>query len=1833
MSRKEVIDKTLGEIRTFLDEVSNGTSHYRSLHNLTEQVEHQYHGRFLVELIQNAHDALVERDDGNKMRQRIEIVIAENEHPHGALYIANDGQPFTQSNFKAISNLGQSDKDPQVSIGNKGIGFRSVLEITDSPEIFSRKDSDSPEFDGYCFRFNPNVIQIFKDPIQRIIEGEKNVKSPMSDELLLRWGQSRFEDFQNQCNSFEDDWLEQEMAFLSPYMLPIPMDSDNMTAMTNSFQNRNFSTVIRLPFLSKQKRKSTKKKMERMDGSNIIFLQRLDKLKLVYGDIEKCYYKKQKLRKADKAGGCELKINSVELDSEKSSSNSVSRYWLWTRKIGGEINPEEREKIKIAVKNLPGKWSTVEEATIAIAVRIGKLPENGLLNIYLPTNVSSGCSAHFSAPFYGEMSRTNINFNEPFNQLLFKVIAEKSADIILESMARNGEDEATAIIDLLSPLNSDEGEYWWDKLTAVFSKRHVAIENEKIVLSDKGWSSLINCKFLPKTKSGTVVDAAILRSEATYPTFVESLLKRKSGIERIFEKIDISPQALAEDNAATVEKIAGKLIRCTEPVNWNEFWSDVETIFNGDAKPLIGRKVILGTDNQLHAHDENSSVFFRPRRTGIDGEVKEEGNIDEIPKNLRLYIAFLNESIQTHVPREAGGVDTTPVHTFLQSGRLVETYGVERIFGSVLVKATPKNSVELDGQNSGLCRDILQWSLRLLTVSKSSMDEPIRLLGRIRAPCTGGWYPIEETSFGPGWTGRHGEELKKYLQKAGTDECKAAIDRLLLPPNHKLWGEIAESSANLLERAGTFTGIRLMPISTEDWRATFTIAKWRGVVLPEQGPLSYSPDMWNRYRQFVGEDQSAYFIGEYRYRIENLYGLLGFEKLERFGNKTRDLLMRLILISLPSWDRKWSNWRQVTLRKIGGERHHLTPISPLHFSLREYEWMQGSLDGVNCRFRPQDRWYIPSPASPGGLHQFLHLKPLPPSVTSILNGNSELVRSLKNLALPVYDADRESNDPRLLNDLASALGDSPESISNQSVFLGQIRTAWNNFYPDEESEFPERVIVQNGKGPLEVISPSDESAIYLPDVKEAVRKGLELHSKPVLVMETNAAKRLREKIKSAYGDGVRFASELKIKQLVDGEEWQENESAVQLSEEFEWIIPLTLSVFAFSMPHSRGTDTKSFIEAMDKLRRTKISWVGELEVGLWHDSQRVATSPVSSLWLPKFDTLLAVNDARTEFSLLSEALASIVDRNDIETSLKLVLGYCERNEEVSDEFISLTLKELHISTDKYQEVQQTWLGNIAWRIRLARPVILLFHPNSDTSLLDEVSTEEQFQAALGSFTYSTLDTETVNSIVKNANGFKLAGNQFWELLGEQAQLSNWNEALSQSGVSKIINEQAEVEFQSHVSSIVNLLNSIIRWAMRTKPGLGTFKELNKSLLEIDCPSEYREIYWVVEFQHVFKEVISVIKGWRLNHSVIDKLINSKSAEDLREKLEKLGLEPDLDPIQIHADNKVKFFSILEEVKKVAIAWCLKNSADVGNWGKDDTIFETQLVGELSSSAYIHTWDDEKCFHILRKLNRSSAQKDLWDAIDTASSVNELKNSLKISEAEVKKAHKKLEQYKQKQTREKMKVKICGSEFVNSEDNLGSLWDHICSSIDTNNVPTLGLDHLVDLEDQESTRIHRPRGWNPTGNKKSMGRLSRSMENLIGFVGEIHAFRSLMKFYGDNIVTPSDWISAYSLHLYPGNTSVDDGFGCDFVVRLDNGNERYIEVKATQGDNEVLELGPSEVELALDVANRRKKEFVILHVLNALSENPIFRLLPNPYSKKFKSKYRFEEAGLRVKYKV
>jgi hypothetical protein len=301
------------------------------------------------------------------------------------------------------------------------------------------------------------------------------------------------------------------------------------------------------------------------------------------------------------------------------------------------------------------------------------------------------------------------------------------------------------------------------------------------------------------------------------------------------------------------------------------------------------------------------------------------------------------------------------------------------------------------------------------------------------------------------------------------------------------------------------------------------------------------------------------------------------------------------------------------------------------------------------------------------------------------------------------------------------------------------------------------------------------------------------------------------------------------------------------------------------------------------------------------------------------------------------------------------------------------------------------------------------------------------------------------------------------------------------------------------------------------------------------------------------------------------------------------------------------------------------------WGQDNGFFETQLADDFAKAAFVDVWDEAMCFKLIGKSNQSQVHEGFWSALGMCSTVSELMDRLGISDAEMDKARDRLEERKQKQELQKKTVKVCGVDFVNSEENLNNLWDHIFGAIVDDSVATADLSDLEELKEQGASKKRKKGNKKPTNKKKPKGRMSQAMKDLVGLAGEIHAFRALQKFYGVETVGPSSWISENSRHKYPENTT-DDGYGCDFVIHK-NGKTHYVEVKATQAEDEAFELGSSEVELAIDSANRRKKEFVILHVLDALSDAPSIRLLPNPYDRKHREKYHFEEAGLRVRYEV
>jgi len=139
------------QVDQYIRDRETGQTTSREMKEVIESIiSTDYDGRTVIELLQNAHDAhSKERSDGVILVDLREEVQAE----YGVLYVANAGDPIRDENFDSLCRLGMSTKRPDEGIGNKGVGFKSVIQLCDSPEVYSVAGLESPTFDGYCFRF------------------------------------------------------------------------------------------------------------------------------------------------------------------------------------------------------------------------------------------------------------------------------------------------------------------------------------------------------------------------------------------------------------------------------------------------------------------------------------------------------------------------------------------------------------------------------------------------------------------------------------------------------------------------------------------------------------------------------------------------------------------------------------------------------------------------------------------------------------------------------------------------------------------------------------------------------------------------------------------------------------------------------------------------------------------------------------------------------------------------------------------------------------------------------------------------------------------------------------------------------------------------------------------------------------------------------------------------------------------------------------------------------------------------------------------------------------------------------------------------------------------------------------------------------------------------------------------------------------------------------------------------------------------------------------------------------------------------------------------------
>ncbi|MFF6826230.1 sacsin N-terminal ATP-binding-like domain-containing protein [Streptomyces longwoodensis] len=175
-----VLDQSARVLRTYAVDPGLVAEHANGERRITQG---GYGDRQLFELVQNAADEIAEDPGG-----RIHVVLTESH-----LYCANEGSPVTPEGAETILRMSMSKKRGG-QIGRFGVGVKSVLVVTDTPEFFSSSGSFGfnrswsyekiRSVPGVTARYGPE----FDAPVLRMarpldVQAER-AADPVLDELL-----------------------------------------------------------------------------------------------------------------------------------------------------------------------------------------------------------------------------------------------------------------------------------------------------------------------------------------------------------------------------------------------------------------------------------------------------------------------------------------------------------------------------------------------------------------------------------------------------------------------------------------------------------------------------------------------------------------------------------------------------------------------------------------------------------------------------------------------------------------------------------------------------------------------------------------------------------------------------------------------------------------------------------------------------------------------------------------------------------------------------------------------------------------------------------------------------------------------------------------------------------------------------------------------------------------------------------------------------------------------------------------------------------------------------------------------------------------------------------------------------------------------------------------------------------------------------------------------------------------------------------------------------------------------------------------------------------------
>lgn len=885
----------MAQLKNAVDAARSNLLTYESLRNVSEVIGGEYGDRVIFELVQNAHDA---HEDGEEGAILLKLVI--NGSDRGDLYVANKGRGFGWENVNAIRNIGVSSKSVGEGIGNKGLGFRSVETLSDDPRIYSQPESVAAEqFTGFCFRF------------------------------------AGFEEVKRTSLEIADESIANHVATVLPrYLAAVPLD--DQPEDIRQFARDGFATVVHLPLAGPGAVNVAREQVSALVDLDVPLLLFLDRLARVTIEV-------------DDQGESRRRTLSRSIQSRPlSNAESTLRYeivaigpgsrrYLVARRSVDRVGLSAAVEASIAKEPQLARWREWQgEPSVAVAVSLSASDmERGRTYNFLPmaAEMPSKIRGHVDAPFYASIDRRRANFDLPLNAFLLDELAETALRAAAELKPLAAEIGRNSIFDLaawapddvkrLSSASKRIGMDWRDcaVVPAAGGNECWATFRNARIWQEQGYK-LLRVRRLVKAGIANLADPQLEGQRLDrLRLLMEAVFSRPTPDDRVVADWIQSVALSLEQDAAG-------------PRTWGSLYEEARKALasqNG-LRQLVGKTVLKTRDGSLQPAGVvggGTPVFVR--QMGL----RDHDRAPLPPPSVASKFSILDDGIPMAPEVVADFIKAELLRPY---DALQVLLNVQSSFGD---KPAPKRR-----------EATLKWAFDVWRAEGAKSEKILRQVD-LHVETRSGWRPAGQARFSEGWT-PGGRKLATYLAEAAqhSPDCERASELLLA--TEPGWAPKPDSSTRrlwteFLRAVGVRDGLPLLrdedaPTSgTPSW----TWDSFRSRVDARKGRSA----VWSAACQAVQLPNPQTVYG----RRGDLWRFPGQVEHLALPTEARQRFAELILVQLSNEDQRWLKWYLGRYERWGNEQNERELPTPAAVFIATEPWVP--VEGDPERFeRPGTLW-------------------------------------------------------------------------------------------------------------------------------------------------------------------------------------------------------------------------------------------------------------------------------------------------------------------------------------------------------------------------------------------------------------------------------------------------------------------------------------------------------------------------------------------------------------------------------------------------------------------------------------------------------------------------------------------------------------------------------------------------------------------------------------------------------------------------------------------------------------------------------------------------------------